>query len=138
MTDTRAPVVTVEHLLAEIAEADESTRLEWRRRAADWRRRNRKSVRWKSDLEMLSHVFAAAEIVVGRAARDQPVLEGMEAAARDIGRSVHRALPQNVGYFLMLFSFGEGGFTTYISNGQRDDVFAAFDELKRTMQESGS
>lgn len=65
----------------------------------------------------------------------------MEDTARKIGGAIGRKLddtygPHEVGFCLMVFDFGEGGWSTYISNAQPVDMIAALRELadKREQQ----
>lgn len=51
-----------------------------------------------------------------------PELLAMEAKGRDIARLLAGVLPPGIGFTLMLYDFGEGGFTTYLSNARRDDM----------------
>lgn len=55
-------------------------------------------------------------------------LEAVEVEARNIGRVIGKSLPPNIGFGLVLFSFGEDGFLTYISNAQREDMVKALRE----------
>lgn len=59
----------------------------------------------------------------------EPILPGIEAKAREIGRSIGGALPPGIGFCLLLFTFGDGGWGTYLSNAQRLDMIAAIREL---------
>lgn len=55
-------------------------------------------------------------------------LESAEVVARDIGRKLTDAMPPGWGFALVLFTFGEGGFLTYMSNAQRADMVKALRE----------
>jgi hypothetical protein len=65
----------------------------------------------------------------------------IEEHARGIGNAIGRVLddaygPKTVGFCLMLFTFGEGGWSTYLSNADPKDMIAALRELadKREQQ----
>ena len=57
--------------------------------------------------------------------RDEAVLN---AAARACGEIIASKLPEEVGFGLLLFHFGPGGFLSWISNGQRGDMVRAVKE----------
>ncbi len=62
-------------------------------------------------------------------------LRRMERAAKSIGELVGGAVElecgtRKVGFVLALFEFGDGGWMTYVSNAQRDDIIEFLDELK--------
>jgi len=61
-------------------------------------------------------------------------LPELEKQARRIGEVIGGAIPEGVGFALLLFDFGEGGHLTYISNGARDDMLKAMAEF---MQKQG-
>jgi hypothetical protein len=63
-------------------------------------------------------------------------LETLESIARDIGRSIGRAIPQNsdIGFALLLFDFGGGGHLTYISNAEREDMIKSLYECIANLQ----
>ena len=42
---------------------------------------------------------------------------------------IREGLPKGVGFCLMMFDFGAGGFMAYSSNAQRDDMIKAINEL---------
>lgn len=54
------------------------------------------------------------------------VLEEQCAAA---GRELAAACPAGVGFALLMFDFGEGGNIAYFSNGRREDMIRALEEL---------
>jgi hypothetical protein len=61
-------------------------------------------------------------------------LEHLEETARGIGGTIGRVLddvygPKQVGFCLIVFDFGEGGWSTYVSNAQPEDMIAALREL---------
>ena len=63
----------------------------------------------------------------------EPTLKELEAEIRQMGKLVDKALnpgpEKRIGFTLLLFNFGEGGYTTYISNGNRDDVIKSLKEF---------
>lgn len=63
----------------------------------------------------------------------EPTLKELEAEIRSMGKLVDKALnpgPEKlIGFTLLLFNFGEGGYTTYISNGNREDVIKSLKEF---------
>lgn len=64
--------------------------------------------------------------------RKGPRLAGMEKTARDVGRSLDRAMQrvhgERIGFALLLFDFGPAGFATYVSNANRQDMTRALTE----------
>jgi hypothetical protein len=70
-------------------------------------------------------------------------LEHVEESARCIGHVVGRTLngtygPNGVGFCLVLFTFGESGCCTYVSNAQPEDMIAALRELDEKRHGGGS
>lgn len=53
----------------------------------------------------------------------------IERLLKDIGASIGAALPDGFGFNLLIFNFGEGGATFYISNAQRADMLKAMKEF---------
>lgn len=53
----------------------------------------------------------------------------LEEKSREIGKIIGAALPNGVGFALLLFNFGEGGNLAWISNAQRDDMMLALAEF---------
>lgn len=53
----------------------------------------------------------------------------VEAMLKDIGKTIHGVMPEGFGFTLLMFSFGEGGSTFYISDAQRDDMLKAMQEF---------
>jgi hypothetical protein len=47
---------------------------------------------------------------------------------QDIGVLLKAQMPKGWGFNLMIFSFGKGGSTFYISNAQREDVIKMIEE----------
>lgn len=73
---------------------------------------------------------------------DQEIrLHHLEQKARQIGRTIGDQLPPGVGFCLMLFTFGEGGWSTYLSNAAPESMVEAIRELadkrERQLQETG-
>lgn len=55
----------------------------------------------------------------------------MEANARRLGRTLKERLPVGVGYFLVIFDYGDpGGWWTYLSTAQREDMVRFLDEVR--------
>lgn len=49
-------------------------------------------------------------------------IEDLEAVRNGLGAALSEALPEGVGFTLILFDFGKGGNITYLSNAQREDM----------------
>lgn len=65
---------------------------------------------------------------------DDPIREEHRVAMNDIAKQIDRALRDNglkgkVGFALLVFDFGGGGFMNYISNADRDDMLRAMGEF---------
>lgn len=56
-------------------------------------------------------------------------LEEAEQSARALGRVIYDVMPDGWGFTLMMFSYGEGGNTTYISTARREDMLKALREM---------
>lgn len=69
---------------------------------------------------------------------DIPRLRALESEARDIGHLLMRRMPPNAGFLLVLYDFGEGGWSTYISSGQRADCIKLMRELLARMESEQS
>lgn len=54
---------------------------------------------------------------------------------QEIGRLIASQMPPGWGFALLVFTFGDGGTMTYISNAQREDMLKAMQEF---MQKQGS
>lgn len=66
--------------------------------------------------------------------RKEPTLERMERSAQRMAKIIDEALngperPRHTGFVLFMFDFGEGGFSTFVSNGERESTAAALREL---------
>ena len=48
---------------------------------------------------------------------------------RMIADKIKEDLPPGVGFALLVFSFGPGGFMTYCSNSEREDMIKGIEEL---------
>jgi len=55
--------------------------------------------------------------------------EELRAKAREIGKIIGGALPEGVGFALLVFNYGEGGNVAWISNARRDDMMLALAEF---------
>jgi hypothetical protein len=69
-------------------------------------------------------------------------LKKLEEVCRDIGKTIGTAIDNNfgpfkVGFALMVFDFGEGGHMTYVSNGQRQEMVRALQELLDHIKKGG-
>lgn len=65
-------------------------------------------------------------------------LETAEVYAQRLARILKSAMPQGWGFLLFLVSFGEKGFTTYVSNCDREDAIRMVEEwLKTVKNETG-
>jgi len=60
---------------------------------------------------------------------DALVFAEMQRLLKDVGMKVASACPPGIGFALLVFQFGPGGFMTYASNGQREDMVKAMREL---------
>jgi hypothetical protein len=52
----------------------------------------------------------------------------LEEAARDIGNTLRAICPPGMRFALLMFTEGEGGFTTYVANVQRPQMIEALKE----------
>lgn len=68
----------------------------------------------------------------------EPTLEPMEDMCQMIGDAIGRALDNHaqlhpdhprIGFTLLLFTLGEGGWMTYISNSERESMIEAMQEF---------
>jgi len=57
-----------------------------------------------------------------------------EEEARRIGRALKAAMPPGWGFTLLLLSYGEDGFATYLSSCDRADMIAALKELVKKLE----
>jgi hypothetical protein len=55
--------------------------------------------------------------------------EEIEIKLKEIGHFIGDTLPEGWGFTLLLFSFGEGGSTFYISNAERASMIEAMKEF---------
>lgn len=65
----------------------------------------------------------------------EPQLPGIEAKAREIGGIIGAQMPAGVGFCLMLFTFGEGGWSTYLSNADRETMVTGIKELLTNLED---
>lgn len=56
-------------------------------------------------------------------------LHEIEQQARNVGRLIGNSLPEGVGFCLMMFTFGEGGWSTFLSNAEPEDMIKGIREL---------
>jgi hypothetical protein len=70
----------------------------------------------------------------------------MEETARRVGALIGSVLDDHaeanpesprVGFCLMMFTFGEGGWATYLSNAEREDMVEAIRELLGNIENGG-
>ncbi len=64
--------------------------------------------------------------------------EQAEGQLHDIGRIIADSLPDGWGFTLLLFEFGAGGSTFYLSNARRDDMVRALQEFIERQQRDGA
>ena len=62
-------------------------------------------------------------------------LSGLEEEARSLGRVIKDVMPEGIGYFLLMFTFGEGGWATFVSNAEREDMIKAIEELLQRLKD---
>jgi hypothetical protein len=67
-------------------------------------------------------------------ARTQAELKKLEAICDAVGTTIHRTMPDGVGYALLVFGMGEEGWITYMSNAERVDMIKAMRELIGKME----
>lgn len=61
-------------------------------------------------------------------------LEAGEKVCRDLGRLIGDRMVPGWGFALVLFTFGDDGFATYISNADRDGMIKALRECADTIE----
>jgi nitrogen regulatory protein PII-like uncharacterized protein len=68
-------------------------------------------------------------------------LHELEKKAREVGRLIGDQCPEGVGFCLMMFTFGEDGWSTYLSNAEPESMIEAIRELadkrERQLRETG-
>jgi len=57
-----------------------------------------------------------------------------ERAAQETGQRIGAALPPGYGFALLVFSFGEGGYLTHVSNANREDLVATLRETADVLE----
>jgi hypothetical protein len=62
------------------------------------------------------------------------MLHELEDKAAEVGRLIGGSIPEGVGFCLTLFTFGDGGWFTYVSNAERGDMMRALEELLRKLR----
>ena len=55
-------------------------------------------------------------------------LRMLEAQARDLGVRIGQSLPEGVGFTLLVFTYGDGGWLPYLSSAQRSDMIRTLRE----------
>lgn len=64
---------------------------------------------------------------------DDPIPEDIREVMNSIGRMIDSAIKQHadrpMGFMLMVFDFGEGGTTSYLSNVERESMITALNEF---------
>mgnify|MGYP001814238329 CR=1 FL=1 len=63
-------------------------------------------------------------------------VEEIEELVNTIANSTDERVPDGVGFAVMLFEFGKGGHMAYASNGRRQDMIRALQELLGKLQSS--
>ncbi len=56
------------------------------------------------------------------------MLAELEEHAKEVGRLIKRIMPPGVGFTLMMFTLGEGGWMTYLSSAERTTMIKAMKE----------
>ena len=64
-----------------------------------------------------------------------PVPPNVKKILNDMGKTIGGAMPPGYGFALLIFTVGDAGFMTYISNCEREDILMAMQEF---MREQGS
>ena len=65
---------------------------------------------------------------------ERATLEQAEVEAKRLGRKIGSHMPKGWGFALVMFSFGESGFSTYISNACRTDMIKALRECAESLE----
>jgi len=65
----------------------------------------------------------------------EPTLEMLEKNADALGNLIGGAVPDGIGFCLMIFSFGPEGWLTYSSNAERGSMIEALNELLDKIKE---
>lgn len=61
--------------------------------------------------------------------KDDPIRPELSEPMNELARVLSEVLPDGVGFALLVFDFGKGGFMNYISNSERADVVRAMREF---------
>lgn len=64
----------------------------------------------------------------GETPQDRRDRAELEALSRSIAEALTEALPEGLGFALLVFDFGEGGNLAWISNARREDMVRALRE----------
>lgn len=68
---------------------------------------------------------------------DEETLRSMEQSTRAIADMILPVLPPGVGFTLMLFTYGDGGWLTYLSTADRADMLRTLkDQIARLEREA--
>lgn len=59
----------------------------------------------------------------------------LEAKLHSIGKMIADEMPEGVGFAMVMFDFGEGGFFSYLSTAERADMVALLDEWRKRLVE---
>ena len=62
------------------------------------------------------------------------MLHEIEAKCREIGHLIGGEMPAGVGFCFMMFTFGEGGWSTYVANAERESMMIALEEFIEKMR----
>lgn len=65
-------------------------------------------------------------------------LAELEARARRLGHLIGNGLPKSVGFMVLLFEWGEGGWSTYVSNAQRESMIESLESLLKRLRKPGA
>lgn len=130
------PALQVSHLVADMETWTAPDWFQVGRLAGQWVETNKVSDEVKrSPMPM---VMGAVEYALQRAARKMdvdPQLQPMEAMVQEIGRVIAGVAPPGVGFCLMMFSMGPGGWSTFLSNAERTSMIAGVEELIAKLKE---
>ena len=58
----------------------------------------------------------------------------VERSAQEVAQRIGLAFPPGWGFALLAFSFGEGGYLTYVSNAERSDIVKALRECAAKLE----
>jgi len=72
-------------------------------------------------------------ILLGRAAIRR-LWPGVKRSAQQVARLIDERLPPGFGFALLVFSFGEHGYLTHVSNAQREDLVKVLRETADVLE----